>query len=105
VNWSNYRNQMEKVICENPDPGKSSTRIDAWKYELISQAILKSVPNKGDGVLFKELTPKVKGLLSTEEQEKIGSIMWYTVSVKLDLEAKGIIVRVPKAKPQRLLRK
>ena len=96
---------MEKVICENPDRGKSPTRIDAWKYQLISRAIMKSVPNKGDGVLFKDLTGKVKRMLTAEQQRKIGSIMWYTVTVKLDLEAKGHIVRVPKSKPQRLLRK
>ena len=31
-----------------------------------------------------------------------GSIPWYVVSVKLDLEARGILERIPKTSPHRL---
>jgi hypothetical protein len=33
---------------------------------------------------------------------KPGSVRWYTKAVQLDLEAKGIIERVPKKSPIRL---
>lgn len=31
-----------------------------------------------------------------------GSINWYVTTVKLDLEARGIIERVPRSRPQQL---
>ena len=31
-----------------------------------------------------------------------GKITWYVVSVKLDLEARGIIERIPKASPHKI---
>ena len=31
-----------------------------------------------------------------------GSISWYVTTVKLDLEAKGMIERIPKVSPQQL---
>ena len=31
-----------------------------------------------------------------------GSISWYVTTVKLDLEARGLIERVPRSRPQRL---
>jgi len=31
-----------------------------------------------------------------------GSISWYVTTVKLDAEARGLIQRVPKSRPQRL---
>ncbi len=96
---------MDKVVCENPDRGKSSTRIDAWKYQLVHKAIRKALPNKGDGLPFKDLPGKVSGMLTAEQRRKIGSVTWYTTTVKLDMEAKGLIERVPKAKPQRLRRR
>jgi Family of unknown function (DUF6958) len=34
----------------------------------------------------------------------LGSVGWYTTSVNLDLEARGLIERVPGAQPQRLRR-
>jgi hypothetical protein len=30
-----------------------------------------------------------------------GSISWYTTTIKLDLEARGLIERVPDSQPQR----
>jgi hypothetical protein len=31
-----------------------------------------------------------------------GAVGWYTTTVKLDLEARGVIQRIPKSSPQRL---
>ena len=48
---------------------------------------------------FKDLPAAVESAL---ERPFDGSVSWYVTTVKLDLEARGVIVRVPKARPQRL---
>jgi len=96
---------MNKVECANPLPGKASTRIDKWKYDKVSAAILSIVPQEGDGFLFKELAESVARVLGADTMASIGSSGWYTTTVKLDLEAKGSIYRVPKSAPQRLLKR
>ena len=45
----------KKVVCETPTPGKQPTRIDRWKYDLLRDAILDVLPEKGEGVPFQEL--------------------------------------------------
>ena len=94
----------DKVLCETPTPGKQATRIDRWKYDAVRRAILDSVENHKDGVLFKELPALVEGQLSGEEKKQLGSVSWYTTTVKLDMEVKGEISRVPCATPQRLVK-
>ncbi len=94
----------EKFVCETPTPGKKPTRIDKWKYTAVRRAILKSIPNQGEGLPFKELAKHVEKNLSREELQKLGSVGWYTTTVKLDLEVRGEIKRIDKASPQRLLR-
>lgn len=96
---------MEKIECQTPTKGKSPTRIDKEKYEKVAEAILAVLPVKGDGQLFKELPDVVAEYLGAEEMAKIGSCVWYTTTVKLDLETKGAVYRVPKSSPQRLLKK
>lgn len=78
--------------------------IDRWKYDAVHTAILSALPRKGEGLPFKELPGRVRDLLSAEELENLGSVSWYTTTVKLDLEARGKLKRVPGARPQRLLR-
>lgn len=92
----------EKVVCETPTPGKQPTRIDRWKYETVRDAILEITEERPEGVLFKELPQLVQKRMTPEDRAKLGSIMWYVTTVKLDLEVRGEIERVPKTSPQRL---
>jgi hypothetical protein len=94
----------DKVICETPTPGKKPTRIDRWKYDAIRAAILKVLAATDDGVAFKHLPHLVGDVIEPSAREKIGSMSWYTTTVKLDLEAKGEIHRVEGARPQRLVK-
>jgi hypothetical protein len=95
----------DKVVCETPTPGKKSTRIDRWKYEVVRKAILAVLPRRGEGTLFQELPALVENRLTPEHRSQLGSVNWYTATVKLALEVRGEIFRVPGSAPQRLLRK
>jgi hypothetical protein len=78
--------------------GKQGVNIDKQKYELIKQAILESIRQRGE-IAFGNLSAAVEANLSETFD---GSIGWYTTTVKLDLEARGIIERVPQQSPQRI---
>ncbi len=88
----------------NVNTGRSDGTIDREKYEAMKNARLEVIPEGEEGVLFGELAERVKPLLPEKVFEG-ASIGWYTTTVKLDLEARGLIERVPKASPQRLRRR
>jgi hypothetical protein len=91
-----------KVLNVN-HPGKS-TSIPQEKYDLVSTAILAVVPKDADGIPFTRLARLVKDRLNATEQRAIGSVDWYVTAVKLDLEARKRIERVPGSTPQHLRR-
>jgi hypothetical protein len=93
-----------KVVCKTPTPGKQATRIDRWKYDAVRAAILQVLPKSKQGVEFRQLPKLVKNALSAANRTKLGSIPWYTTTVKLDLEVRGEIERIPGSSPQRLRR-
>lgn len=78
--------------------GKQGVNLDKKKYAQIKRAILRVLRERGE-VAFKALpdavAEKIAGAFA-------GSVIWYVVTVKLDLEARGLIERVPKKSPQRL---
>ena len=78
--------------------GKSGVNISKEKYDLMRQAILESVQAHGQ-ITFTGLTEDVRSKLEGKFE---GSINWYVTTVKLDLEARGILERIPKSSPQRL---
>ncbi|MEM6562482.1 MAG: hypothetical protein AAF656_12835 [Planctomycetota bacterium] len=89
-----------KVECRTPTPGKKPTNIDAHKFELVRSAILDALAAAGaDGVEFMGTLPDAVKARLTED---IGSVGWYTTTVKLELEVRGEIERVPGVKPQRV---
>jgi hypothetical protein len=87
----------ERIMTLHP-AGKQGVNIDRQKYERIKQAILESIRQRGE-IPFKELPAAVEANLPEPFD---GSIGWYTTTVKLDLEARGIIERVPQQSPQRI---
>ena len=87
----------ERIMTQHPQ-GKEGVNIDKKKYETIKNAILASVQSEGE-ILFRDLPAAVENNL-TEAFD--GSIGWYTTTVKLDLEARGVIERIPKKSPQKL---
>ena len=79
--------------------GKAGVNIDRQKYDVVREAILEAVRTNGT-ITFGDLAAEVRSRL---EATFAGSISWYVTTVKLDLEARGEIVRVPKSKPQQLV--
>lgn len=89
----------EKILTLHPSPDKMGVHIDKRKYTLIKKAILSSIKSH-EQIRFKPtLISSVKENL---EPTFDGSISWYVTTVKLDLEARGSIERIPKVSPQQL---
>lgn len=94
--------RKENVVCQTPTPGKIPTRIDRWKYELVHAAIVAVTPRTDEGIEFRELSSLVETQLDAADMVELGSVSWYTTTVKLDMEVKGELERIPGSKPQRL---
>ncbi len=89
----------EKILTRHPDPGKQGVSISKAKYDVIRGTILDLLQSNGE-MTFTELNNAANERLDGKFD---GSISWYVTTVKLDLEARELILqRVPKTKPQRL---
>lgn len=93
----------EKVQLRRPD-GKPGPRIDKNRYTVIRAILLDIIPNNPTGVPFVGLADKVSKALPHTPSIDSGSVGWLTTHIKLDLEARGEIERVPDSSPQRLRR-
>lgn len=87
----------DRILTLHPE-GKQGVNIDRAKYGAVREAILKAIRAQGE-MAFTDLTGAVGELLPSDFE---GSVSWYTVSVKLDLEARGLIERLPGGGRQRL---
>ena len=82
----------EKILTLHPQ-GKKGVNISKAKYEMMRRTILE-VLGKGE-VPHAQLTSTVEKKLKGKFD---GSIPWYMEGTKLDLEARGVIERVPSEK-------
>jgi hypothetical protein len=79
----------KKIIVTHPLTGREQ-KFDAAIYEPVKAAILQSL--KGSkGKTFTELTDDVVATIRKKMPEFKGSTPWYTISIRLDLETKGIV--------------
>ena len=87
----------EKILTLHPQ-GKKGVNILKRRYDKICKFILDKLEKRGD-ITFQELTDiAVKELSDSFD----GKVIWYMVTVKLDLEAREIIERVPKTSPHKI---
>lgn len=89
----------ERIQTLHPAPGKRGVKISRAKYEQVRSAILDALAG-GVELTFTGLAQAVEAQLADHFD---GSIPWYTVSVKLDLEARGVLERTG-GRPQRVRR-
>jgi hypothetical protein len=75
---------------------KQGVNISKEKYEIIRKAIFSVLKQN------KEMTfMKLAGAVEKEVRETFeGSVTWYVTTVKLDMEARGEVKRVPNSRPQ-----
>lgn len=90
----------ERIMTLHPQ-GKQGVNILKSKYEQVKQAIIESLQEKGE-LTFTELAQAARQKLEGRFE---GKIPWYVVTVKLDLEARGLIERVGKRPPNLRLAK
>lgn len=87
----------EKIHTLHPQ-GKKGVNISKAKYDQIAAFILTKLKTHG---------PMTYEALNDQAEEELkdtfaGSIPWYVVTVKLDLEARSVIERIPKTSPHQL---
>lgn len=81
--------KKKKTMTTHPLTG-STFNIDDEIYEPFKTAILQSL--KGTkGKTFTELTDDVVKIIQKKMPNFKKSIPWYTISIRLDLETKGIV--------------
>jgi len=79
----------KKIIVTHPETG-TERKFDAAIYEPVKAAILQSL--KGSkGKTFTELTDDVVKIIRKKMPDFKKSIPWYTISIRLDLETRGIV--------------
>jgi hypothetical protein len=98
---------MERIKTLHPE-GKPGVSIDRDKYEFVRAEILAVLADTG------KTGARFRNVKATDEPDLIdlvalrlgpdfkGSIGWYVTAIKLDLEARHELERVPKVTPQRV---
>lgn len=87
----------EKIMTLHPK-GKQGVNMDRAKYNTMRDAIIRAIA-AGEGITFADLNTAVSAQLEGQFE---GSVGWYLTTVKLDLEARNIIERIPNKSPQQL---
>ena len=88
---------MKRVRTRHPE-GKQGVNISRDKYDAMKAAILRCVRSRREvplQVVREDVESELQGRFD-------GSVSWYFTTVKLDLEARGSLKRVPGKRPQRI---
>ena len=88
----------DRTPCRTPE-GKSATNIPTWKFDACHAALLGAL---ADGPMpARELVQAAGARLSDADRAALGSLGWHMTTVRLELEVRGEIARLPGA-PVRL---
>lgn len=87
----------DKIMTLHPQ-GKKGVNILKRRYNVIKDFILDTI-KEHKRISYEKLSDMAIDQLSSTFD---GKVAWYIVTVKLDLEARGIIERVPKTSPHEL---
>ena len=87
----------EKLLTQHPE-GKQGVNISKAKYDVVRNAIMEAIRSQGV-ITFRGLVSLVEFSLRNRFE---GSIPWYVTIVKLDMEARGEIERLPEDSEQKI---
>lgn len=90
----------EKIDVENVNVPGQVTRVDAGKYNDMRAAMMAVLPAAPPGLSHAEVVSSVTPHLSESLFPGGKTAGWWSKTVQLDLEAKGLLVRV-EGKPLR----
>ena len=85
----------DKVAVENVNTPGRTTNVDRAKYEAMRAALLHVLPKGEPGLTAKAATDAAKTHLPEALFPGGATAGWWQKTVQLDLEAKGLIVRLP----------
>ena len=94
---------MSRIRTLHPT-GKQGVNIEKPKYDGMRRALLRVIPRDARGVAFAELPRLVRAHLDPAVFTPKVSVRWYLVTVKQDLEARGLIEQVRAMRPQHVRR-
>lgn len=83
------KSATKKTIVTHPQTG-TERKFDSTIYELFKAAIIQSL-KRSKGKTFTELTDDVVKIIKKQIPGFKKSIPWYTISIRLDLETRGIV--------------
>ena len=81
--------KTKKVECLNPNTGRRMN-IEKSIYELFSRTITQTLKEKGS-ITFTQMVKGVHDRFKQQETSFAGKVEWYTVSVKNNMHARGVI--------------
>ncbi|MEO1448661.1 MAG: hypothetical protein AAFV07_03990, partial [Bacteroidota bacterium] len=84
-----------QIMTLHPE-GKQGVNILQRRYDVMRDFLLETIDQSGE-ISFGDLTQAAKAGLNGKFD---GSIGWYVTTVKLDLEARQLIERIPGSSPQ-----
>ena len=98
---------MASIKAQNVNHPEYTENLNEEKYTHVRNAILETLADDGESLSFNDLRDGVAAYLDEHDVPqhlfpKAGSVSWYTKTVQLDLEARGLIERVPNVSPMRL---
>ena len=95
------KSNPEMFEALHPDPDKKGARVTKATYDAYRSVLLDVIPADENGVFLSDLNRLIEPHLPSDIIENT-SIMWWIMCVKLDLEARSIIERVPGKGKQRV---
>ena len=85
----------EKIAVQNPNTPDRTENVRADKYHDMRNALVRVLPSTPPGLPFAAIKEAAKPLLSPDLFPDGKTSGWWAKCVQLDLEAKGLISRLP----------
>lgn len=86
----------DRTPCRTPT-GTSATNVPTWKFDACRAALRTAL---ADGpVPAKEIAERAGAHLPDDARAELGSLGWHMTTVRLEMEVRGEVERLPGVKP------